>query len=217
MIKDFNHEAVEQSTVFMLQNGIYFLQAHRFGDDELSHSFRLFRWAEPKKYDRILDIGCGVGALASSWHSFDPTLRFTCLNINQMQLDLCLDVFDRVLGDMHKMPLSDGMFDMATCCFTIGHGRHADVFSEVARVLKPGGVFFLYDMLPEDEDYFKLEDISYLMLPKSAFKRLAAENGLLLDFYMEPQDNGMLVERVPDVGNIFKGLNPVIFRFIKEG
>lgn len=216
-MQPFNHEAVEQSTVFMLQNDVYFLQAHRFGEDELSHSFRLFRWAEPKHQNRILDIGCGVGALASTWSRFDPTLRFTCLNINQMQLDLCPEDCDKVLGDMHQMPVDDGIFDMATCCFTIGHGCHADVFSEAARVLKPGGVFFLYDMIPDDEDYLKLEEISYLMISKNAFKRLAAENGFSLDFYMEPRDNGSIVERIPDVGKLFGGLRPVIFRFIKEG
>lgn len=216
-MKPFNHEAVEQSTVFMLQNEIYFLQAHRFGEDELSHSFRLFRWAEPKHHNRILDIGCGVGALASTWSSFDPTLRFTCLNINQMQLDLCPEDCDKILGDMHQIPVDDGIFDMATCCFTIGHGRHADVFSEAARVLKPGGVFFLYDMIPEDEDYLKLEEVSYLMISKNAFKRLAVKNGFYLDFYMEPRDNGSIVKRIPDVGKLFNGLRPVIFRFIKEG
>ena len=66
MKQDFNHEAVEASTVHMIQNGIYHLQAHRFAENEMLHSGRLLRWAEPKPGSHIVDLGSGIGAQASS-------------------------------------------------------------------------------------------------------------------------------------------------------
>lgn len=215
-MKPFTPEQIEAPTALMMQNGIYFFHVHRFAHDDVAHSMRLFKWADVPKGSRILDIGCGVGAMAISWSAFDETLKFSCLNISEYQLSLVPAEFDRIHGDMHKMPLDDGTFDAAICCFTIGHGDHRKVFEEVARVLKDGGIFFLYDMIPEDGDYTRLHDLSYSLLPKQEIEDLARSAGFDLDFYMEPQDNGYLFEKLPVARPVFSQMRPAIWRFEKR-
>lgn len=212
-MKPFDAEQIETPTAFMMQNGIYFFHVHRFAHDDVAHALKMFKWADPPKGARILDIGCGVGAMAATWAAFDETLRFSCLNISKYQLSLVPDAFEKVHGDMQNMPFEDASFDSAICCFTIGHGDHEAVFKEAARVLRPGGAFFLYDMLPEDGDYDCLHDLSYNLRPRGDMERMARSAGFRLDFYMEPQDTGKLFEQLPVARSAFSTVMPVIWRF----
>jgi len=51
------------------------------------------------------------------------------------------------IQDVHKLPFPDNSFDVATIQYASRHLRLLDVFSEVHRVLKPGGYFYHCDML----------------------------------------------------------------------
>ena len=52
---------------------------------------------------------------------------------------------DRCVHDLNAepaLPYDDGEFDAVTCCVSVDYlTRPLDVFAEVARVLRPGGVF----------------------------------------------------------------------------
>lgn len=52
-----------------------------------------------------------------------------------------------VIGDVHKLPFPDNHFDVVTLQFASRHLRVRTVFSEILRVLKPGGHFYHCDML----------------------------------------------------------------------
>lgn len=48
-----------------------------------------------------------------------------------------------VIGNLENLPFEDGSFDAVTSLWVLEHVRHPErVFSEIARVLKPGGRFF---------------------------------------------------------------------------
>lgn len=57
-----------------------------------------------------------------------------------------MKIFAQV-GDAHHMPFESGTFDAVTLQFATRHLRVAEVFSEIERVLKPGGAFYHNDML----------------------------------------------------------------------
>ncbi|MDH5412054.1 MAG: class I SAM-dependent methyltransferase, partial [Alphaproteobacteria bacterium] len=48
---------------------------------------------------------------------------------------------------VHSLPFPDASFDVVTLQFASRHLRIVDVFSEVRRVLRPGGAFYHSDML----------------------------------------------------------------------
>jgi demethylmenaquinone methyltransferase/2-methoxy-6-polyprenyl-1,4-benzoquinol methylase len=54
---------------------------------------------------------------------------------------------DSTIGDVHKLPFPDNHFDVVTLQFASRHLRVMEVFSEIRRVLKPGGRFYHCDML----------------------------------------------------------------------
>ncbi|PUB80546.1 MAG: hypothetical protein DBP01_17265 [gamma proteobacterium symbiont of Ctena orbiculata] len=49
--------------------------------------------------------------------------------------------------DVHRLPFPDNHFDVVTLQYATRHLRVIDVFSEINRVLKPGGHFYHFDML----------------------------------------------------------------------
>jgi len=51
------------------------------------------------------------------------------------------------IGDVHVLPFPDNHFDVVTLQFASRHLRVREVFSEILRVLKPGGHFHHSDML----------------------------------------------------------------------
>ena len=53
----------------------------------------------------------------------------------------------RILGDMQWLPFTHASFDAVLLCYTLGYGAINTVFSEAARIVKPGGKFVLADMV----------------------------------------------------------------------
>jgi len=49
--------------------------------------------------------------------------------------------------DVHNLPFPDNHFDAVTLQYATRHLRVIDVFTEINRVLKPGGHFYHFDML----------------------------------------------------------------------
>jgi demethylmenaquinone methyltransferase/2-methoxy-6-polyprenyl-1,4-benzoquinol methylase len=54
---------------------------------------------------------------------------------------------ESTIGDVHHLPFPDNYFDIVTLQFATRHLKVVDVFSEINRVLKPGGHFHHCDML----------------------------------------------------------------------
>ncbi len=99
----------------------------------------------------VLDIGCGVGRnslpLAEnglSVSAIDSSER-AVKRLKEASVSLKLDISASV-ADFRQLPYENGSFDAVLSIQVINHGFQKDVqmaISEVARVLKPGGVFFI--------------------------------------------------------------------------
>jgi len=213
----FNHDAVEQSTVFMLQNGIYLLQAHRFAETEMDHAVRLLKWADPEHGARIIDMGSGIGAMAAAWLQVRPDLKFTLVNINKFQLDMSPVSCEKIHCSMTAVDVEENTQDMAICCFSLGHADVDDALAEMARVVRYGGVVFIYDMHCDQSSKNRLADLDYELTEPHTLKEIAGKHGLHCDFYMEPSDLGTLKNAVPALADVFGNLKPVIWRFINRG
>jgi len=105
----------------------------------------------------FLDLGCGNGRHLKFLHQYAPHLRLSGLDNAELAVHLCQTleakgVFPRgtvLKGDMRQMPYGDNSFDVVMAryslfCVPLAPNRQGgldDVFAEVARVLKPGGLF----------------------------------------------------------------------------
>lgn len=85
--------------------------------------------------------------ICSSWISHFPTkperLVITGMNANELAANDMADEW--IVKDLNAdpvLPFDDGAFSAVTCAVSVDYlTRPLDVFAEVARVLRPGGVF----------------------------------------------------------------------------
>jgi SAM-dependent methyltransferase/FKBP-type peptidyl-prolyl cis-trans isomerase 2 len=102
-------------------------------------------------YDRFIDNGMSVLDLMSSWQSHLPQkarlAEYVGLGLNENELRRNPQLLDYVVHDLNEdpvLPFESGSFDVVVNTVSIEYLIHpVAVFSEIARSLKPGGVFVI--------------------------------------------------------------------------
>jgi len=107
----------------------------------------------------VIDLGSGYGGAARVLAG-ERGAQITCLNLSSVEnernrrLTQEAGLSDRVEvvdGSFDAMPLADARFDIAWSQDAILHAPdRGKVLDEVARVLKPGGVFIFHDPMQAD-------------------------------------------------------------------
>ncbi len=104
---------------------------------------------------RILDVGCGTGALLEKIQNTFPNMIQYGIDISPNMLaiarnrNLANATFDE--GDAEKLPYDNGIFDIVICCSSFHHYPNPDkAMSEFRRVTRLGGKLLICDMdLPD--------------------------------------------------------------------
>ena len=103
---------------------------------------------------RVLDVCAGTNAVGIALLQREPGL-----DVNAMDRSAAMQEVGRerakarglrigsVIGDVHVLPFPDNHFDIVTLQWATRHLRVREVFTEIHRVLKPGGHFYHCDML----------------------------------------------------------------------
>ncbi|BFZ53903.1 Delta(24)-sterol C-methyltransferase [Savitreella phatthalungensis] len=109
---------------------------------------------------KVLDVGCGVGGPAREIAEFTGA-HITGLNNNDYQITRAKVYAERrglskqldfVKGDFMQMPFEDATFDNVYAIEATVHAPKLEgVYGEIFRVLKPGGVFGVYEWLMTDK------------------------------------------------------------------
>ena len=105
------------------------------------------------KIEKVLDLGCGAG------QELLPFLEKTdavCIGVDidkklgRMTKNLAVETerlsFVRSPGE--KLPFADGSFDVVLCRVALPYMNNRAAIGEIARVLRPGGVFLLKTHAP---------------------------------------------------------------------
>ncbi|KAL7961012.1 delta(24)-sterol C-methyltransferase [Trichoderma compactum] len=108
---------------------------------------------------RVLDVGCGVGGPAREIVKFTGC-HVTGLNINSYQISRAKQYavkeglthkLDFVQGDFMNLPFPDDSFDAVYVIEATVHAPSLEsAYREIFRVLKPGGVFGVYEWFMTD-------------------------------------------------------------------
>lgn len=158
---------------------------------------------------RVLDVGCGAGFLSN--HLAREGFEVTGIDASQASIDVALrhDTTRRaryLLGDALCLPFADAAFDVVCAMDFLEHvedpGR---VLTEVARVLRPGGLFFFHT--------FNRNPVAWLVIIKGVewFVRNTPRHMHVLRLFIKPREleqmcaaNGLAVA-------VLHGSEPVVF------
>jgi SAM-dependent methyltransferase len=93
---------------------------------------------------RVLDLGCGNGAKIAR---LGGTFELTAVDLSEEQLGLArasLPGATLLCSDFVELDFEPGTFDAVTALYSIVHvprEEHRDLFGQIARWLRPGGLF----------------------------------------------------------------------------
>jgi SAM-dependent methyltransferase len=104
---------------------------------------------------RILDFGCGIGATEKVLRERFPAaiidgVDASAESIKAAEATGLRDVTFH-FSESDRLPFGDASFDLVYSNGTfhhIDHGKHAAVFAELRRVLRPGGHLFVFENNP---------------------------------------------------------------------
>lgn len=104
--------------------------------------------------ERVLDVCAGTNAIGIALLERESTIEVHAIDRSvEMQEIGAQNAQSRgfhihvIIGDVHTLPFPDNHFDIVTLQFASRHLRVGQVFTEILRVLKPGGRFHHCDML----------------------------------------------------------------------
>ena len=109
----------------------------------ISHDVKALFERHVGRGDRCLDVGCGDGRTAGLWLN-QHTAGYIGVDISSQAVERAqaagLDA--RCIEDAAKLPFEDNSFDVVVSLEVLEHLFNPEVVTrEIARVLRPGGVF----------------------------------------------------------------------------
>ena len=118
---------------------------------------------------RVLDVCAGTNAVGIALLLREPSLDVHAMDRSAHMQEVGKQraaahgfVISSTIGDVTCLPYPDNHFDLVTLQFASRHLRVREVFSEILRVLKPGGRFHHSDMLRPSNPVVKHLYYSYL-------------------------------------------------------
>lgn len=104
--------------------------------------------------ERVLDVCAGTNAVGIALLQREPTLEVHAMDrsahmqaVGRQRAEARGFRITSKIGDVTRLPFPDNHFDVVTLQFASRHLMVREVFTEILRVLKPGGRFHHSDML----------------------------------------------------------------------
>ncbi len=154
----------------------------------------IYNIVDIKEGSKVADVGCGFGGTIDLMNHQFKNIELVGINIDPRQIEAARNrvtavnenKIEFITGDACDLPFDDESIDALTAVECIFHFPDREkFFSEVARVLKPGGKFAFSDFVPVKET------AKYKTVIQELFKKIVGQhygtssNGLTVNQYNE--------------------------------
>ena len=138
----------------------------------------------------VLELGSGNGAIAAQLLRDKPGIALTATDLDPVMVASAtrrLQAFPEssvVTADVTELPFTEDSFDSVVSCLMLHHVVDWErAIAEVARVLRPGGVFVGYDLVrtPFASALHHLDRSPFRLLTPSELADAGARYGLSID------------------------------------
>lgn len=142
---------------------------------------------ELKPHQKVLDVCAGTNAIGIALLKREPTLEINAIDrsadmqeVGRQRAEKLGFHIESTIDDVHSLPFPDNHFDIVTLQFASRHLKITEVFTEIKRVLKPGGCFYHCDMLKPSNPVIEKIYYPYLRVCLSATGFLFGSNSAAL-------------------------------------
>lgn len=121
---------------------LYYSRQLRF-DDLFAEQYKSAFLLDSSKWLRILEIGCGPGALAGALHRWYPNAVIVAVDRDSEFIRFARENekgIEFIEGDATALPFKENTFDVVISNTVAEHIEPEKFYGEQLRVLKPGGV-----------------------------------------------------------------------------
>lgn len=121
---------------------LYYSRKLRF-DDRFAPQYQLLFGLDSRRKLRILEIGCGPGALAGALHRWYPRAEIVAIDRDTDFIRFAKEHEAGITfleGDATALPFEDGFFDVTISNTVSEHIEPSRFYGEQSRVLRQGGV-----------------------------------------------------------------------------
>jgi len=137
----------------------------------------------------IMDFGSGTGGSVSFFLKYFPKCQLTCLDVSRKSLEMGKERHEEKVEFTHfdgeKIPFEDNTYHVvfAACVFHhIPVKLHRRLIKDIQRILKPGGMFIVFEHNPHNFITVKAVnacsfDENAILIPGSQFRSLLSKNG----------------------------------------
>lgn len=151
--------------------------------------------AETKKNTKckILDVACGAGFVSNPLSSLGHSVTAFDVSEESIKIARQYDQTKQVnylIADAYQFPFPDGSFDIVSAMDFLEHvDKPEAVIKEVARVLRPEGVFFF--------STFNANYLAWLIVIKGVewFVKNTPKNLHVLELFIKPEDLKVMLEK----------------------